>query len=167
MALEHSRECVQPPLIYTYSQIWLFWVSKVLMVLGFWYITNHNTLLLHHLFTIHPSTGVYKSRILSYIRYYITLSHLRPKEFFILQMRCSTAKQTFPCRNELSAHFAFCSVTSGCHTAKCVYCIPQFLWWTWTWSSLHSLYITFCNFKLWHWLFLWSLLMWLQLWPSM
>ena len=36
----------------------------------FRYVTNHKTLLLHHNFTIQPSTGVYVSRILSYIYYY-------------------------------------------------------------------------------------------------
>ena len=38
--------------------------------IDFWYVTNHKTLLLHHNFTIRPSTGIYESRILSSIYYY-------------------------------------------------------------------------------------------------
>ena len=38
-------------------------------ILDFQYVTNHKTLLLHHNFTIRPSTGVYESRIFSSIYY--------------------------------------------------------------------------------------------------
>ena len=54
---------------------------------GCLYITNHNTLSLHHShnFTIHPSTRVYESRILSSVLYSMIVLYIRDhaeEEFF-------------------------------------------------------------------------------------
>ena len=44
--------------------------SQVLTILVLlWLLICHNTLSLHHNFTIRPSTGVYESRILSSVHY--------------------------------------------------------------------------------------------------
>ena len=48
---------------YDCSEYWKRWQFREILQ----YITNHKTLLLHHNFTICPSTGVNESRILSSI----------------------------------------------------------------------------------------------------
>ena len=69
MDLDNWQRCY----LRSHSPIWPFehwkwWQFRE--ILDFHYVTNHKTLLLHHNFTIHPSTGVYESRILSSIYYY-------------------------------------------------------------------------------------------------